>query len=255
VQHLLFAFLEHAGFLARGDEHLQLFFGVDHRMAIGTVETEQTDIDWPRRAQADERPEDAHEDFQRLYGPQRDGLRSFERDPFRRQLSEHHLDAGDARKCDGKRDGVRGRRGNRHRQKRELRLDDRRKCRLAGPAQSEARHRDAELRGGDVAVRRADRAPDRAGSVVPFGNQLIDAGLAHRDDGNSAATNSALASTSAARAASGQDIGHKSLSIWSSGHLVKLVSSSGDWSISSGPWSVDLRSPDQLTTIHLTNYQ
>ena len=54
--------------------------------------------------------------------------------------------------------------------------------RLADPPEADAGHRDAELGRGDVAVGIVDRAPHRARAAVAFGDQLIDARLADRDD-------------------------------------------------------------------------
>ena len=54
--------------------------------------------------------------------------------------------------------------------------------RLADPSETEARHRDAELCGRDVLVGILERAPDRPGHPAAFGQQLVDAGLAHRDN-------------------------------------------------------------------------
>ena len=62
------------------------------------------------------------------------------------------------------------------------RLDHRGQRRLADPAEADAGHRDAELGRGDVAVGIGDRAPHGARAAVPFGDQLIDARLADRDD-------------------------------------------------------------------------
>ena len=43
VEHLLFALLEDARFLARGHQHLQLFFGVHERVSAGSAHAEQVD--------------------------------------------------------------------------------------------------------------------------------------------------------------------------------------------------------------------
>ncbi len=64
----------------------------------------------------------------------------------------------------------------------EARLDDRSERRLADPAEAQARHRDAQLRRGNVAIRPAHRAADRTRAAVTFRDQLIDARLAHRHD-------------------------------------------------------------------------
>ena len=64
----------------------------------------------------------------------------------------------------------------------EQRIDQRRERGLADPAEAEARHRDAELRGRDELVGIFERAPHRARHAAAFGEQLIDARLAHRDD-------------------------------------------------------------------------
>ena len=72
--------------------------------------------------------------------------------------------------------------GEMRRQKRERRLEDRGERRLGQPAEAEARHRDAELRRGDVAIGRGDGAAHGSRAAVPFGDHLIDARLAHRDD-------------------------------------------------------------------------
>ena len=72
--------------------------------------------------------------------------------------------------------------GDVRRQEGERRLNQRRERRLADPAEAEARHRDAELGRGDVAVGIGDRAPDGARAAVALGDQLIDARLADRDD-------------------------------------------------------------------------
>ena len=65
---------------------------------------------------------------------------------------------------------------------RERWLDDSRERRLADPAQAEAGHRDAELRGGDVAVGVAERAPDDARRGAALGDELIDPRPAHGDE-------------------------------------------------------------------------
>ncbi len=67
VEHLLLQLFEHARFLAGRHQHLQLFFGVHHRAPIGAAEPERLD-DRLRRAvhQANERPEHAHEELERL---------------------------------------------------------------------------------------------------------------------------------------------------------------------------------------------
>ena len=76
VEHLLFVLLEHARFLARGHQHLQLFFRVHHRVAAAAVQAEHAD-DGPARAvqQPDERPERLHEQLGRLDDEQRRRLR------------------------------------------------------------------------------------------------------------------------------------------------------------------------------------
>ena len=51
VEHLLFLLLEHAGFLARRHQHLQLFFGVHHRVAAAAAQAEQVD-DAPGRCRS-----------------------------------------------------------------------------------------------------------------------------------------------------------------------------------------------------------
>ncbi len=53
--------------------------------------------------------------------------------------------------------------------------------RLANPAKRQTGHGDAELRRRDVAVRIVQRAPDGSCAAMPFGDQLVDARLAHRD--------------------------------------------------------------------------
>jgi hypothetical protein len=183
VEHLLLLLLEHAGFLARGHQHLQLFFGVHHRAVVGAFQAERGDdrvsgaVD-----EADERPQRAHEQLERAHDPHRRRLGSLERDPFRRQLAEDDLDGGDDGECDGDRDRVRSGGGDVRRHELERRLDHRRQRRLADPSEPEARHRDAELRRRDVPIGRADGAAHRARAAVAFGDQLIDPRLPHRDD-------------------------------------------------------------------------
>ena len=148
VEHLLFLLLEDARLLAGGHQHLQLFFRVHHRAAVGAAEAEH--LDHPLRGavhQPDERREHAHEDLERAHQPHRGGLRPFERDPFRRQLAEDDLERGDdeERQRDG--DAVRGGHREVRREKIECRLDQRRERRLGHPPEAQARHRDAELRG------------------------------------------------------------------------------------------------------------
>jgi hypothetical protein len=77
---------------------------------------------------------------------------------------------------------VSGRLGHAGRQEGNRRLDQPSQRRFADPAETETGHGDAQLRRGDVAVRIADGAADRARAAVPLGNHLIDTGLAHRDD-------------------------------------------------------------------------
>ena len=66
---------------------------------------------------------------------------------------------------------------------RQQRIDQRRERRLANPAEAEARHRDAELRGRDELIGILERAPHRARHAAAFGEQLIDPRLPDRDDG------------------------------------------------------------------------
>ena len=77
---------------------------------------------------------------------------------------------------------VRGRRRQSDWQEREDRLDQRGERRLANPSQADARHRDAELRRGDVAVRIGHGAAHGARAAVALGDQLVDARLADRHD-------------------------------------------------------------------------
>ena len=83
---------------------------------------------------------------------------------------------------DGKRDGdgdaVHGRFGQARRQEGKCGLNDGDERRLANPAEPKAGHRDAELRGGDVAVGVADRPR----AAMAFGDQLVHTRLADRDD-------------------------------------------------------------------------
>jgi hypothetical protein len=129
-----------------------------------------------------ERPRDAHEDLGGLYGQHRRGFGALERDPLGHELAERDVEGRDDREGNRDRDRVRGRLGDLTREVVQLRNDDRRDRRLADPPESQAGHRHAELRGGDVAIGRRDRAPHGARPSVAFGNQLIDARLADRDD-------------------------------------------------------------------------
>ena len=61
-------------------------------------------------------------------------------------------------------------------------LEERGDRRLADPAQTETGHRDAELRRGDVLVGRVERAAYRSRHPAALGQQLIDAGLADRNN-------------------------------------------------------------------------
>ena len=89
VEHLLLVLFEHARFLARRDEHLQLLFGVNHRAPIGAVEAKQLDHRLRRPVHdADERPQHAHEQLERTHDPHGRRFSAFERDPFRRELAE-----------------------------------------------------------------------------------------------------------------------------------------------------------------------
>ena len=123
---------------------------------IRAAQAERRD-DRLRRAvqQPDERPERAHEELGRLDDPQRRR--------FRRARARSTSARARRRRCAtpvmtvnaiGDRDAVRRGLGDVRRQERERRLDERGERRLADPAEAEARHRDAELRGGDVAVGR-----------------------------------------------------------------------------------------------------
>ena len=92
VQHLFFLLLEHPRFLARGHQHLQLFFRVDHPAVIAAAQPQHPHHALRRAVhQPDERPEHAHEQLERFDQPDRRRLRPLERDPFRRQLAEHDL--------------------------------------------------------------------------------------------------------------------------------------------------------------------
>ena len=109
VEHLLLLFFEHAGLLARRHQHLEFFFRMHHPAMIRAAQAEQFDHGLRRAVhQPDERPEHAHEQFQRPHQPDRRRFRTFERDPFRRQLAEHDLRRGDDRECDRHGDAVRG---------------------------------------------------------------------------------------------------------------------------------------------------
>ena len=77
---------------------------------------------------------------------------------------------------------MRGRRGDLRRQERGAPAEQRGERRLADPSEAEAGHRDAELRGGDVAVRIGDRAADRVRAPMAFSDELVDARLADRHD-------------------------------------------------------------------------
>ena len=86
------------------------------------------------------------------------------------------------REGDRHREAVRG--GFRHpsRQRFEQRLNQHGERRLADPAETQAGHRDAELRRGDIAGGIGDRAAHRARAPRPFRDQLVDARLADGDD-------------------------------------------------------------------------
>ena len=184
VQHLFFLLLEHAGFLAGRDQHLQFFFRMDHRAPVAAVKAERLDQALRHAVyDPDERPQRAHEQFQRFHHPQRRGFRALERDPFGCQLAKHDFDSGDDRERNRHRDAVGRRSGQMGGEKRQRRLEDRRERRLRDPAEAEAGHGDAELCGRDVPIRLADGAPDRAGAAMSLRDQLIDPRLAHRDDG------------------------------------------------------------------------
>ncbi len=62
------------------------------------------------------------------------------------------------------------------------RLEQRRERGLADPPEPQTGHGDAELRRRDELIRILERAPHRARHPAPFGKQLIDPRLAHRDD-------------------------------------------------------------------------
>ena len=184
VEHLLFRFLEYTRLLARGHEHLELFLGMDHRMAAAAAQAEQVDHGATGAVQhADERPECPHEDFGRLDDPQRRHFRSLERYRFRRQFAEHDVQRGDDRERDRHGNRVGGRRGEQVGHDRKRGLDHRSQRRLADPAKADAGHRDPELCRGDVAVRIRHRASHRVRPPVALGDQLIDPRLADCDDG------------------------------------------------------------------------
>ena len=176
VQHLLFVFLDYAGFLAGGHEHLQLFFGVHEGVPARPAHAERAHDGAPHAVQkADERPEDPHE---QLGGPRHDErgpLGVLQGNRLRRELAEHDVKRGDHGKRDS--EGDRVGRGHRHAvaEDPEGGFNDGCECRLADPAEPEARHRDAELRRGDVAVGVGERAPDDARRGAALGDELIDA--------------------------------------------------------------------------------
>ena len=109
VEHLFFVLLENAGFLAGGDEHLQLFFRVNDRAAFAAAKADQPDERLRRPVQQPyERPQRAHEQFERPDDPQRRRLRALERDPLWRELSKDDLQGRDHRERDRDGDAVDG---------------------------------------------------------------------------------------------------------------------------------------------------
>ena len=183
VEHLFLLLFEHARFLACRDQHLQLFFRMDHRTAVAAPHAQRLD-DALRRSvdDPDERPEHTHEDFERLDQPHGRLFRPLERDPLRCQLAEDDFGRGDDGEGDGHSDAVRGGGGEIRRHEGERGLEDRRKRRLGHPSEGQARHRDPELRRGDVSIGRGDGAAHRSRAAMSLRDQLIDARLAHRDD-------------------------------------------------------------------------
>ena len=90
VEHLFFLLLEHAGFLARGHQHLQLFFRVHHRAPIGAVQPEHLD-DRLRRCRAPARMNGQNSRMKISSGCDHHSAVASDRsqgDPFRRQLAE-----------------------------------------------------------------------------------------------------------------------------------------------------------------------
>ena len=105
-----------------------------------------------------------------------------QRDRLWRQFAEDDVQRGNHRERDRHGDGVCGRFGDERGKKRERRLNHRCERGLADPPEADARHRDAELRRGDVRIGIAHGAAHGAGAAVALGDQLVDARLANRDD-------------------------------------------------------------------------
>ncbi len=168
--------------------------------------------------------EDAHEELGGLHDEQRRRFRALERDRLGRELAEHDVQRRHDRERDGHGDAVGRGFGERGRQERQERLDEGGQGRFADPAEAEARHGDAQLRRGDVAVGVGDGAAHGARAAMILGDQLIDARLAHRDDGEFGGDEKAVGqhqghdSRQAPQHIREVEFGH--LVISSSGHLV-----------------------------------
>ena len=182
VQHLLLFFLEHPGFLRGRHQHLQLFFRVHQRVAAGRLEPERPHDDVAKAVEhQDGDPEDPHEQLRGLGHQQRHHLGLLERYRLGRQLAEHDVKGGDDRKRQHDADGVRHADGQVVAKQRKHRLEHLGQRGLPDPAQRQTCHRDAQLRGRDVAVRVVQRPPNRARAAMSLRDQLVDACLAHRD--------------------------------------------------------------------------
>ena len=183
VQHLLFVFFQHAGFLTGRHQHLQLFFRVHRAMAARLAQTEQIDDGASCAIQdVDERTQHPLEQLRGLHHEHGRLFGALQRDRFRHELAKHDVKRGDHDERNRGGDGVR--RGERDggRQRREGRQDDRGNRGLADPPEAQARHRDADLRGRNERGRVVQRAPHRLRQAAAFRDELIDAGLAHRHE-------------------------------------------------------------------------